>query len=75
MYDWCEREGVGAYGGGQTELGVGRDQIQYLASLFHPDTPNDTAPGGFNIPDLPDGLATSPLEPHIAPAGFGWDRG
>jgi hypothetical protein len=74
MYDWCESEGVRAYGGGQTELGVGRDQIQYLASLFHPDTPNDTAPGGFNNPDLPDGLPTSPIEPQIARAGFGWDQ-
>jgi hypothetical protein len=74
MYDWCEREGVRAYGGGQTELGVGRDQIQYLASLFHPDTPNDTAPGGFNNPELPDGLPPSPLNRAIAPAGFGWDH-
>jgi hypothetical protein len=32
------------YGGGFGELGVGRHQIQYLASLFHPDTPNDVAP-------------------------------
>src|SRR4029453_13140693 len=35
MYDWCEREGVRAYGGGQTELGPGRGPIQYLGSLFH----------------------------------------
>jgi hypothetical protein len=72
MYDWCEREGVRAYGGGQTELGPGRGHIQYLASLFHPDTPNDTAPSGYNNPQLPDGLLTSPLEPRIAPAGFRW---
>ena len=72
MYDWCEREGVQAYGGGQTELGPGRGHIQYLASLFHPDTPNDTAPSGYNNPQLPDGLLTSPLEPRIAPAGFRW---
>jgi L-alanine-DL-glutamate epimerase-like enolase superfamily enzyme len=72
MYDWCEAEGVGAYGGGQTELDVGRGHIQYLASLFHPDTPNDTAPSGYNEPQLPDGLLTSPLEPRIAPAGFRW---
>jgi hypothetical protein len=72
MYDWCEREGVRAYGGGQTELGPGRGHIQYLASLFHPDTPNDTAPSGYNRPQLPDGLLTSPLEPRIAPAGFRW---
>ena len=72
MYDWCEGEGVGAYGGGQTELGVGRGHIQYLASLFHPDTPNDTAPGGFNHPVLPDGLPASPLEPHVDATGFRW---
>ena len=58
------------YGGGQFELGVGRGQIQHLASLFHPDTPNDTAPGGFNQPELPAGLPTSPIEPRIAPSGF-----
>jgi len=44
-YDYCEERGIGAYGGGQTELGPGtRGQIQYLASIFHPDTPNDVAP-------------------------------
>jgi L-alanine-DL-glutamate epimerase-like enolase superfamily enzyme len=74
MYDWCEREGVQAYGGGQTELGPGRGHIQYLASLFHPDTPNDTAPAGFNNPQLQDGLPASPLEPRIAPAGFRWQQ-
>ena len=43
-YDYCAEHGVGAYGGGQFELGPGRGQAQYLASLFHPDTPNDLAP-------------------------------
>ena len=51
-YDFCAERGIGAYGGGQTELGVGRDHIQYLAALFHPDTPNDVAPRGFNAPQL-----------------------
>ena len=50
--------------------GVGRDHIQYLASLFHPDTPNDMAPGGYNEPELPDGMPQSPLEPRIAATGF-----
>ena len=72
MYDWCESEGVRAYGGGQTELGPGRGHIQYLASIFHPDTPNDTAPGGFNNPEVPDGLPESPLEPAAAATGFRW---
>ena len=69
-YDYCQREGIGAYGGGQTELGAGRDHIQYLASIFHPDTPNDTAPREFNTPDPPDGLPESPWTLPIAPSGF-----
>jgi hypothetical protein len=59
-YEHCEARGIGAYGGGQFELGVGRDQIQLLASLFHPGTPNDVAPGGFNVEPSP-GLPVSPL--------------
>jgi L-alanine-DL-glutamate epimerase-like enolase superfamily enzyme len=73
-YDYCEEHGIGAYGGGQTELSVGRDQIQYLAALMHPDTPNDTAPKEFNLPQVPDGLAESPLELPIAATGFRFDR-
>jgi hypothetical protein len=73
-YDWCRDQGIGAYGGGQFELGVGRGQIQYLASLFHPDTPNDTAPGGYNLLEPPEGLPASPLEPHIPASGFRWDE-
>jgi hypothetical protein len=73
-YDFCEAEGIGAYGGGQTELGPGRGQIQYLASIFHPDTPNDVAPSGYNDPAqaTAPGLPTSPLEPSIDPLGFRW---
>ncbi|GAC1323300.1 MAG: hypothetical protein NVSMB25_19470 [Thermoleophilaceae bacterium] len=69
-YDLCAERGIGAYGGGQFELGPGRGQIQYLASLFHPDTPNDVAPGGFNDPDPRPGLPTSPLMPAVRPTGF-----
>jgi ketosteroid isomerase-like protein len=71
-YDYCEREDIDCYGGGQTELGAGRGQIQYLASLFHPDGPNDVAPSRFNQPLIPDGLPTSPLEPAPSPTGFRW---
>lgn len=69
-YDYCEANGIAAYGGGQTELGVGRDQIQYLAALMHPDTPNDTAPKEFNLPEIPRGLPSSPIDLPIAPTGF-----
>ena len=73
-YDYCEERGIGAYGGGQTELGPGRGQIQYLASIFHPDTPNDVAPSGYNDPEqaTAPGLPSSPLEPRIEALGFRW---
>jgi hypothetical protein len=74
MYDHCEANGIGAYGGGQWELGVGRGQIQYLASLFHPDTPNDTAPRGYNDAEPPPGLSTSPMEPRLSATGFRWEE-
>ena len=71
-YDWLADRGIGAYGGGQFELGPGRGHIQYLAALFHPETPNDVAPGGFNLADPPPGLPEPPLEPRIAETGFRW---
>ena len=69
-YDYCAKHGIGAYGGGQFELGPGRGQAQYLASLFHPDTPNDLAPVGFNESDPPPGLPSSPLPVAAEPTGF-----
>jgi L-alanine-DL-glutamate epimerase-like enolase superfamily enzyme len=71
-YAYCEGEGIGMYGGGQFELGVGRGPIQYLASVLHPDAPNDVAPGGYNAADVPDGLPPSPLEPQPHATGFRW---
>jgi hypothetical protein len=59
-YDYCDERGIGAYGGGQWELGPGRGQIQLLAALNHPDTPNDVAPREFNL-DPRAGLPESPL--------------
>ena len=49
------------YGGGQFELGRGRAQIQNLASVFYPDTPNDVAPGAYNLGEPRDDLPRSPL--------------
>jgi hypothetical protein len=74
-YDFCAERSIGAYGGGQTELGPGRGQAQYLASLFHPDTPNDLAPSAYNLSDPPPGLPSSPLEPRLDPTGFRWRDG
>jgi hypothetical protein len=69
-YEFCEQRGMGAYGGGQYELGVGRDQVQLLAAIFHPNAPNDIAPGGYDDLDPEPGLPASPLNPHAAPTGF-----
>jgi L-alanine-DL-glutamate epimerase-like enolase superfamily enzyme len=71
-YDYCDEHGIGAYGGGQFELGPGRGQAQYLASLFHPRTPNDLAPSGYNVEDPPPGLPSSPLPPAPDSTGFRW---
>jgi hypothetical protein len=72
-YDHCDQNGIGAYGGGQWELGPGRGHIQYLASIFHPDTPNDTAPSGYNTAGTEPGLPESPLEPSVSKTGFRWE--
>jgi hypothetical protein len=71
-YDYCFEHGIGIYGGGQFELGPGRGQIQYLASIFHPETPNDVAPGGYNAAQPVPGLPTSPLTPAPSKTGFRW---
>jgi hypothetical protein len=72
-YDYCAERGISAYSGGQTELGAGRGQAQYLASLFHPDGPNDLAPSPYNLPDPPAGVPRSPLTPRLDHPGFRWD--
>jgi L-alanine-DL-glutamate epimerase-like enolase superfamily enzyme len=69
-FDFCAEHGIGNYGGGQFELGVGREQIQYLASIFHADAPNDVAPTGYNLPEPPAGLPESPLAPMPSELGF-----
>ncbi len=70
FYDRTAENGISLYGGGQFELGVGRGQIQLLAAIFHPDGPNDVAPGGYNAPEPVPGLPESPLDPSPTRTGF-----
>jgi L-alanine-DL-glutamate epimerase-like enolase superfamily enzyme len=63
LYSHCESAGIQMYNGGMGELGAGRGQAQLLASLFHPDAPNDIAPPAYNLQDPPPGLPPSPLDP------------
>ena len=72
FYDHCEANGIALYGGGMFELGPGRGQIQYLASLFHPDASNDVAPIEYNLVPVPAGLPKSPLPTTPDDNGFRW---
>jgi hypothetical protein len=72
FYDHCAANEISLYGGGMFELGPGRGQIQYLASLFHPDGPNDVAPRAYNAPEPRPGLPPSPLPATPEDLGFRW---
>jgi L-alanine-DL-glutamate epimerase-like enolase superfamily enzyme len=72
VYAHCDSEGIACYGGGQSELGPGRGQIEYLACLFHADAPNDVAPSAWNLSPPPRTLAASPLAPAPSATGFRW---
>jgi hypothetical protein len=67
--EYCAANSIRLYGGGQFELGVGRMQIQALASLFYPDGPNDVAPSDYNTGAPRPGLPKSPL-PAPSDPGF-----
>jgi hypothetical protein len=70
LYDWCAERDIAMYGGGQSELGVGRGQIQLLAAIFHPRGPNDIAPRGWDWNEPPPNLPGTPLDPAPAQVGF-----
>jgi L-alanine-DL-glutamate epimerase-like enolase superfamily enzyme len=72
VYARCARDQRPMYGGGMGELGVGRGQIELLASLFHADGPNDVAPSAYNEDDPTGQLPASPLTPRPEPTGFRW---
>lgn len=72
VYAYCEARELRMFAGGQFELGPGRGQAQYLASLFHADAPNDLAPSLFNHAELPDALPQSPLPAPANVPGFRW---
>ena len=72
VYARCQRDRRPMYGGGLGELGVGRGQIQLLASLFHADAPNDVAPSAYNQDDPDGSLPASPLQPRPDATGFRW---
>jgi hypothetical protein len=61
--------GIVVYGGGQSEIGPGRAQIQLLAALFYPDGPNDVAPIGYDDLSAP-AISSRPLTMTSERVGF-----
>ncbi|WP_331236236.1 enolase-like domain-containing protein [Natronorarus salvus] len=70
--EYCQERGIELYGGGQFELGVGREHLHAVASLFYPDGPNDVAPSPYNDPTPRAGLPESPLAPPDESRGLDW---
>lgn len=70
--EYCEEHNVKMYGGGQFELGVGREHLHTIASVFYPDSPNDVAPIEYNDPEPTSGVPTSPLSPPTHSVGLHW---
>ena len=62
------------YGGGQYELGVGREHLHAFASALYPDRPSDIAPSAYNAPEPHTDVPASPLEPPAEPVGLRWPR-
>jgi len=68
--EYCKAHRIALYGGGQTELGIGRDHIQALASLFYSASANDVAPREYNTGEARSGLPQSPLPAPTPAAGI-----
>jgi hypothetical protein len=68
--EFCKAHRIALYGGGQTELDVGRDHIQALASLFYAASANDAAPREYNLGEARPGLPQSPLPAPTPVAGI-----
>ena len=71
LYEHCEANSLAMYSGGQFELGVGRKQVQQLASIFHPDACNDCSPVEYHTSAAGSTLPTSPIAAASNAAGFG----
>jgi len=68
--EFCKAHQIALYGGGQTELDIGRDHIQALASLFYAAAANDVAPREYNTGEARSGLPQSPLPAPAPRAGI-----
>ncbi|QLH80220.1 hypothetical protein [Halosimplex pelagicum] len=72
--EYCLERDITLYGGGQYELGVGREHLHAVASAFYPDGPNDIAPSAYHSPEPHADVPTSPLDVPDEPVGLRWQR-
>ncbi|WP_436925978.1 hypothetical protein [Halosimplex amylolyticum] len=72
--EYCLDRDISLYGGGQYELGVGREHLHAVASTFYPDGPNDIAPTAYHAPEPHSDVPASPLAPPAEPVGLRWPR-
>ena len=72
--EYCLERDIALYGGGQYELGVGREHLHAVASAFYPDGPNDIAPSAYHSPEPHADVPESPLAVPEEPVGLRWSR-
>ncbi|WP_436928549.1 hypothetical protein [Halosimplex halobium] len=72
--EYCLEREITLYGGGQYELGVGREHLHAVASAFYPDSPNDIAPSAYHSPEPHADVPKSPLAVPDEPVGLRWQR-
>ena len=71
-YDYCAEHGIGAYGGGQFELGPGAARRSTWPRCSTRTRRTTSRPSGYNQDDPPPGLPSSPLPPAPSAIGFRW---
>lgn len=69
--EYCINHDIEMYGGGQFELGKGREHIHAIASIFYPKSDNDIAPRNYND-ENPEDLTPPPLKPEQGLEGLNW---
>lgn len=69
--EYCINHDIRMYGGGQFELGRGREHIHAIASIFYPESGNDIAPRNYND-ENPENLTPPPLKPEEGLEGLNW---